>query len=83
MKARVSNLYRTEAEWKTINFIPYEGELIIYAPDTKHDYTRIKIGDGKTLLNSLPFCVEAYVEEMLNKYQHKTIADAGRIINYL
>lgn len=40
---------------KAINFIPKAGEIIIYEEDDTHSYARIKIGDGKTNVNSLPF----------------------------
>ena len=46
----------TEENWKkAVNFIPKKGEPIIYNKDNTHDYIRIKVGDGATLVNSLPF----------------------------
>ena len=30
-------------------------ELIVYDPDASHDECRLKIGDGQTLVNDLPF----------------------------
>ena len=56
MRARISQLYKTEAEWsKLLKFKPYPGEIIIFAPDDQHSYARMKIGDGNTLLVDLPF----------------------------
>lgn len=41
----------TSQNWdKAKNFIPKENEMIIYT-----DLKKKKIGDGKTLLNNLPF----------------------------
>lgn len=46
----------TEANWqKAVNFVPPSGMLIIYDPDATHDDHRMKIGDGTTNVNSLPF----------------------------
>ena len=45
----------TEAEWKNNNYIPKDGEIIIYDIDENYDYKRIKIGDGTTVVNDLPF----------------------------
>jgi hypothetical protein len=59
-----------EGEWqKKTTFVPLRGEFIVYLPDkgktwtdangVKHtgviDYARIKIGDGTTTINNLPF----------------------------
>lgn len=46
----------TEANWrKAINFIPKQGTIIVYDIDENYNYERIKIGDGMTLVNDLPF----------------------------
>mgnify|MGYP006957401210 CR=1 FL=1 len=46
----------TEENWrKAVNFIPKKGEPIIYNKDSNHTYSRIKIGDGSTKVNDLPF----------------------------
>lgn len=46
----------TEENWqKAVNFVPPSGMLIIYDPDATHDEHRMKIGDGVTNVNSLPF----------------------------
>ena len=56
MKARVQHKHDIEANWlKATNFTPLVGEIIVYDPDGNYDYSRIKIGDGKTNINSLPF----------------------------
>ena len=51
LKLRVVNKHDTTANWnKAVNFIPKAGEVIIYT-----DVNKIKIGDGKTIVSSLPF----------------------------
>lgn len=56
ISSRVVFKHDIEANWKlATNFTPKAGELILYDPDAKHDYTRIKLGDGSTKVNELPF----------------------------
>lgn len=56
VNARVVFKHDTEANWNlATNFAPKAGELILYDPDSTYDYTRIKIGDGTTKVNALPF----------------------------
>lgn len=68
LKGRVQNKHKTEAEWyldvykaagstelRDDPFIPLDGELIIYDPDSVYTERRIKIGDGVTNVVTLPF----------------------------
>ena len=56
INTRVVNKHDIEANWKkATTFIPKQGELIVYDIDNTHSYERFKIGDGKTLVNNLPF----------------------------
>lgn len=55
-KSRIVLKHDTEANWRlATTFVPMNGELIIYDVDSAHSYARIKIGDGITPVNSLPF----------------------------
>jgi hypothetical protein len=59
INGRIQHKHDTEANWiKATNFIPKKGELIVYDADSTHAYTRIKIGDGTTKVNSLPFTAD-------------------------
>lgn len=71
MKTRIVHKHALESDWlKAKNFIPLQGELIIYDieidnegniltlpedRETPYTYERFKIGDGITLLHALPF----------------------------
>lgn len=56
IKTRIIHKHDTEENWnKAINFIPRQGEIIVYDVDATHTYERFKIGDGVTNVNSLPF----------------------------
>ena len=60
---RIINKHDTEANWeKAVNFIPMQGEIIVYDADEKYGYERMKIGDGKTLVSDLPFTTNTYVQ---------------------
>ena len=55
-KGRIQNKHDTEANWSVAtNFKPLAGELIIYDVDDTHSTPRLKVGDGSTLVNNLPF----------------------------
>lgn len=63
IKGRIINKHGTEADWLAAGtaaapFIPLDGELIIYDPDSNYSYKRIKFGDGVTAVHLLPFYAE-------------------------
>lgn len=47
---------------KATNFTPLASEIIVYDSDENYDYPRIKIGDGKTNVNGLPFLTKDYAK---------------------
>lgn len=56
INTRIKNKIDTEENWKkATDFIPLDGEQIIYKKDENYDYERIKIGDGITSINDLKF----------------------------
>ena len=73
LNTRIVHKHAVEADWvKATGFTPMNAELIVYDPDDVYDYPRIKIGDGVTNVNSLPFMTEvdstalnAMLEEVL------------------
>jgi hypothetical protein len=80
MKARISQLHKTEAAWNQLeDFCPEAGEIIIYDQDENIDYVRIKVGDGNTPLKQLPFFIDVNIQDILQKNKFDTIVDGGRI----
>ena len=60
-KTRIIQKHDIEANWqKATNFIPKQGEIIVYDIDSNHNYERIKIGDGEHIPNNLPFVTDNY-----------------------
>ncbi len=92
MKARVSQLHKTEADWdKLPNFIPSAGEFIVFDPDERHPYVRLKVGDGElqtdgtikgTKLKDLPFFINATINDCLTANRFNDVIDCGRITDY-
>lgn len=65
---RIVNKHDTEANWqKATGFIPKQGELIVYDKDSTHNYERFKIGDGSTVVSSLPFADDNKVDKVSGK----------------
>ena len=59
LNGRIQQKHDTEVNWtKAANFIPKVGEIIVYDRDGLMDFERIKIGDGETTVNNLPFVFE-------------------------
>lgn len=68
LKSRIINKHGTAEDWsKATNFIPMQGEIIVYDIDNTHNYERFKIGDGKTVASSLPFADDNKVDKVSGK----------------
>lgn len=57
LNVQIINAHDTESNWKQIenDFVPSDGEMIVYSPDATHTNSRIKIGNGKDNLAKLNF----------------------------
>ena len=62
IKTRIRLKSDTEANWlkaapkqNSDGFVPLLGELIVYLADDTHRFSRLKVGDGETNVNFLPF----------------------------
>lgn len=65
ISARIWHKHDIEANWENVaDFIPGDGEIIIYDPDENFNFPRIKIGDGITSIGSLGF-YESFVREQI------------------
>lgn len=79
---RIIQKHETEANWnKATKFIPKLGEVIIYDPDANHTTSRIKIGDGTTVVANLPFVQRGFIDSELsdtseNAVQNKVVNTA-------
>ena len=59
VKSRIQLKYDTLDNWeKAINFIPKKGEICIYS-----DIPSLKVGDGETYINDLPFIEDELITE--------------------
>ena len=68
LNTRIVHKHETEANWLlATNFIPMKGEIIVYDKDSTHNYERIKIGDGSTLVSSLPFVDDTLRNELIEQ----------------
>lgn len=80
ISSRIIHKHDIEANWlKAVNFIPKQGELIVYDIDSTHDYERIKIGDGATVVSSLPFISEIITNEKIDEICGATIYAASEV----
>ena len=53
---RIIHKHDTAEHWgSATNFIPKQGEIVVYDIDENYSYERFKIGDGITNVNNLPF----------------------------
>ena len=63
IKTRIQLKNDTEAHWDlATNFVPREGEAIIYSTDGTHPFSRLKIGDCSTTVSNLPFIAAAQAD---------------------
>lgn len=70
-KTRLLMKHDIEANWlKAENFIPLEGEIVVYDADETHSRPRMKIGDGTTKVGALSFVspetIEPYMQLVTN-----------------
>ena len=75
MKDRLTIKHDIAANWaKAVNFIPLAGELILYDGVVENgnyiEYPKLKIGDGKTKINDLPFVDSFRSEKNEKKYSY-------------
>lgn len=83
MKARISQLHKTESEWKKhFGWVPEAGELVVYDPDVAYPYARIKIGDGIRTLQELDFFIDSAIIKILQNTHFEDVIDGGRITEY-
>lgn len=78
IQTRIQHKHDIEANWlKATNFIPKAGELIIYDVDATHTEPRLKIGNGTTPVNNLPFAGDNSKATDTKVTQNAAITTAG------
>ena len=78
INTRIKNKHATEDVWNSSDFIPLQGEIIVYDRDDEVPYQRMKIGDGQTLLSELPFLDETmviYSENVIHLSSNSPLSD--------
>ena len=72
------------ARWDSLkNYIPPDGEIIIYDADENHPYDRLKRGNGRNLPRDLPFIGSNGEEiEVAKKVEHALIFGNGGVYRY-
>ena len=74
INARVKHKHDVEANWQTkSDFVPLAGELVIYNADESNDKPRLKIGDGVSDINELPFFT-APIEDTVSGFKIQKLA---------
>lgn len=75
LSSRIIHKHDVAANWnKATNFVPKQGEMIVYDVDADYVYERIKIGDGTRNVNALPFvddALRATLVELINAVDDK------------
>ena len=79
INARVKHKHDTAANWLQTSFIPLSGEFIIYDPDEAHIEPRLKIGDGTSNINDLPFLTDHIAAELLKKADASVLENSALI----
>ena len=77
IKSRIILKHGTESDWAKSNFIPKQGEIVIFDTDENSvcDYERIKIGDGVHNVNALKFVADAMPNSEIDRICGSTIED--------
>lgn len=80
IKSRIVHKHDVELNWnKATNFIPKQGEIIVYDIDSNHGYERIKIGDGATNVINLPFAISTLTNDEIDAICGSTIQSASEV----
>lgn len=80
LNTRIQHKHDTEANWlKATAFIPKLGEIIVYDKDDNYNFPRIKIGNGVTVVSSLPFVYEPVTSADIQEICGDTLIIANEV----
>lgn len=78
IKTRIQLKNDTEAHWLlATNFVPLQGEVIIYSADDTHPFSRLKVGDGTTTVNNLPFISSHNINNIILEETYNDLPSIG------
>jgi len=78
IKTRIQLKNDTEAHWDLAkNFIPKQGEVIIYSTDDSHPFSRLKVGDGNTSVINLPFIGSHNINNVILEETYNDLPSIG------
>lgn len=81
LKARLLMKNDTATNWaKATNFIPKKGEIIVYNVDSNYNYERMKIGDGITKVEELPFVSSTITNDEIDAICGASIYSAQEVL---
>lgn len=81
LNTRVQLKHDTQENWNAaVNFIPKNGEVIIYDPDGNYSFPRMKVGDGETVVTELPFVYEPVMKADIDEICGAVIYTANEVI---
>lgn len=82
LKARIVHKHDVQSNWeKATFFTPKEGELIVYEADESVDFPRLKVGDGTSNVNDLPFVAEALTTADIDEICTDTVLDNASMLS--
>ena len=55
IKAKVVFKHETATNWALSNYVPNQGEIVIYDGETDGEPQRFKLGDSEHIVKDLPF----------------------------
>lgn len=80
LNGRIAMKHDSKANWeKATNFIPKNGEIIIYDADDDNVFPRMKIGDGATLVNDLDFIYSPLTETIIDGICEQSLYAASEV----
>lgn len=83
LNSRIIHKHDTEAHWiLAVNFIPKQGEIIVYDIDDNHNYERFKIGDGTTYVSDLPFVNDVITDSAIDDICNNIYIVSGEDVAY-
>lgn len=85
LNTRIQQKHDSQTNWdKATNFIPKDGEIIIYDADANNAKPRIKVGDGTSKLSALPFITnDADILAKLNALDYSGATASGNAISFI